>query len=332
MLCKCCKNLREAKLKFFTKGKVHQANVTGLTFFSDGFAVVSLENDSSGVTQLKVAESVTCGSNEHGTALAELVQRHNLQNSATVAVLARASYSLLQVDKPEVPANEVKDAIRWQIKDLLDFPADEAVIDVFDGGGATGHPIVFAVAAAEQKVRYVVDAMLGAGLDIKAIDIPELSLRNILAKTEENARGVALLSLWQDSGLITIVRDGKLCMARRISIGVNSLLAGADAIAVEGVDISEPQQEILDDVVLEIQRSLDYYESSMYRQPVAAVLLAPVTESIPGMQSYLDTYLAPDVRKLDLSQWLNFEIDGMSLLEQSRCMSAIGAATRSDWS
>lgn len=321
---------QEVELKLFKGCKAQQKGVTGLTFFSDGIALAHIETMSDGEVQLLVAESAECGSTEHAAVLAEMVQRHQLHNSPCVAVMARGTYSLLQIDQLNVPEEELRDAARWQIKELLDFPVEQAVIDLFPASKAVSPALAFAVAAAENKVRYVVDAMRGAGLDIKAIDIPELALRNVLIRLPENERGVALLSLWKDSGLITIVQDGELCMARRMNMGLQELFIAADAEVVDGVEVSEAQQNILDLVVLEVQRSLDYYESSVSRQPVAAVLLAPLTGSIPGLKSYLDTYLTPDVRELDLELCLV----GCSIpaAEQSRCLSAIGAALRSDWS
>ncbi|MEA3465045.1 MAG: hypothetical protein U9R29_03420 [Thermodesulfobacteriota bacterium] len=314
---------------FKRKNKL-QSGVVGLTFFSDGIALVHIEQNDAGEVLLRVAESVEGSATQHAELLSELVQRHRLQNSPCVAILARGAYSLIQIDTPDVPEQEQRDAVRWQIKDLLDYPAEQAVIDLFTASIAGASNIAFAVAAPEEKVRYVVDAMRGAGLDIKAIDIPELALRNILASTNENERGVALLTLWKDSGLITIVRDGELCMARRINIGIQELVDAGDIEVVEGVEVSQAQQNILDGVVLEIQRSLDYYESSVSRQSVTAVLIAPLIAPLPGLQSYLESYLTPDVRELDLSSWL--DCSALTITQQSRCLSAIGAALRSDWS
>lgn len=320
---------QEAKLALFKRKSSIHKGVVGLTFFSDGLALVQLETSAEGDVSLRVAESVDCGRTNHAEVLAELVQRHQLQRAPCCAVLARGTYNLIQIDQPDVPEAELRDAVRWQVKDLLDFPADHAVIDLFSTLGAGGSPMNFAVAAAEENIRYVVDVMQQSHLDVKVIDIPELALRNVIDRSFESDRGVALLSLWRDNGLVTIVRNGELCMARRINLGVQELVAAADMDAVDGVEISQAQQNILDSVVLEIQRSLDYYESSVSRQPVAAVLLAPLAAPVPGLQSYLDTYLTPDVQELDLSRWLG----NCSVVEseQSRCIAAIGAALRSDW-
>jgi MSHA biogenesis protein MshI len=329
---------QEAILSLFNKKKGRCAGVVGLTFFSDGLALVYVEHDGDGRAQVKLSHTVDCASDAHAEALTAVVQQYQLQKSPCVAVMARGAYSLIQIDKPDVAENEMRDAVRWQIKDLLDFPAEDAVIELFSAASSASPQAAFAVAAAEKKVRYVVDAMRGAELDVRAIDIPELALRNIVAKTAENERGAALLTLWDGNGLITIVHKGELCMARRINLGIKELIAAADgdgsfaATSSAGdeiaVEISQAQQNILDDMVLEIQRSLDYYESSVAHQAVSALLIAPLTEPVPGLQDYLSSYLAPQVRSLDLG--LLVSGDAMSSMSQSRCLSAVGAALRSD--
>ena len=45
-------------------------------------------------------------------------------------LLENGEYQMLTVDAPNVPAEEVKAAIRWRIKDSLNYPVEEATIDV----------------------------------------------------------------------------------------------------------------------------------------------------------------------------------------------------------
>lgn len=315
-------------LALFKRKKSKLTGVVGLTLFSDGFALVQLDYAANGEVLLKMAHSVECGGDNCTATLAALVKEHGLTGMPCAVVLPRGSYNLIQINRPDIPEEELRDAVRWQIKDLLDFPAEEAVIDLFSNGDSGSQEVTFAVAARESDVLAAVEGMRTAGLEIKAIDIPELALRNILAKNVENERGVALLILWEDNGLITVVRNGELSMSRRLNFGVGELLAAADNESIEGVEISQAQQAILDDVVLEIQRSLDYYESSISRQAVSTLMLAPAIQPIPGLNDYLNTYLAPDVRELDLAGWLGGE--SLSGIERSRCLAAVGVALRSD--
>jgi len=281
--------------------------------------------------KLVFAECVYCPAGQTSEALHKLVEKHDLAHSRTVAVMARGSYNLIQIDPPDVPEGEFREAVRWQIKDLLDFPAEQAVVDTFSSEASENQTLSFAVAASQEQVWQMVHTLRDAELDTGAIDIPELALRSLMSLLPDDGRGLALLSLWRDSGLITIVRNGELCMARRINLGVQELVAAADpAGEIDGVEISEAQQNILDAVILEIQRSLDYYESSVSRQSVSTVYIAPLSDPIPGLQSYLDSYLAPEIKPLQVGDLL--ADCTMPDTELSHCLSAIGAALRTEWS
>src|SRR5687768_6611414 len=47
-----------------------------------------------------------------------------------LSVLPSTDYQLLLVDAPNVPAPELKAAVRWKLKDMLDYHVDDATIDV----------------------------------------------------------------------------------------------------------------------------------------------------------------------------------------------------------
>lgn len=233
-----------------------------------------------------------------------MVDGLDLEGAPCVGVMPRGSYNLMQTELPAVPAEELQDAVRWQIRDLLDFPADEAVIETiaFDDT-ANGQPLSFAVAAQRSKVRNLVEVVRdGAGLDLQAIDIPELSVRALLKEIHGSEQGLALLILWKNAGLVVITRDDELCMARKVGIGLEALLNAADPQPEAGVDISMAQQELLDEAILDIQRSLDFYESNVARRPARRVLIAPLGIPFAGLVEYLDTYLNPEVGFLDLNR------------------------------
>ena len=48
-------------------------------------------------------------------------------------VLNAPQSQIVQVDKPNVPANEIISALKWQIKDLVTISPDNMVVDYFDG-------------------------------------------------------------------------------------------------------------------------------------------------------------------------------------------------------
>ncbi|HKK06901.1 MAG TPA: pilus assembly protein PilM [Gammaproteobacteria bacterium] len=272
----------------------------------------------------------------------ELVEEHKLEHAPVVTVLEPGTFNLLLVEAPEVDTTELKAAVRWRIKDMLDFHIDDAVIDVFDipGQRERGRPrMMYVVAARVSTVQERIDVLEGGGLGPEVIDIPELAQRNIAALLPEDQEGVALLQLSAAGGLITLTHQGTLYLARAIDTGLDELvpegdlaataaLAGDDGGATLGFEGAAPgQQREMDSVVLEVQRSLDYYESHFSQPPIKSLVIAPVEREVEGLVSYLAANLGVQVRMLDLNDVLESP-EPLDFALQARCISAIGAALR----
>ena len=86
-------------------------------------------------------------------------------------------------------------------------------------------------------------------------------------------------------------------------------------------------RRLLDAIVLEVQRSLDYSESHFGLPPVSGLVIAPTESPVPGMLGYLSSNLGLPVRLLDLNTVLECEQTLGDAL-QARCFEAIGAALR----
>lgn len=253
--------------------------------------------------------------------LQRLARAQRLQGLPVSSTLDIQSYSLLLVEAPDVPPAELRAAMRWRIKDLIDFHVDDAVIDVFEvparrsGGGR----LMYAVAARAALVRQRVDQLLDAGLKLDCIDIPELALRNITALLPEDVGGVALVYLRPEGGLVAVTRQGTLFLSRQMEVGTAGVL---DAKVSE-----EQRSDWLDAVVVEIQRSLDYYESHFGQPPVAGVVLSPMARELPGAVEHLAGQLGAPVRMLDVNDIIDSSAAPDHEL-QYRCLLAIGAALR----
>ncbi len=232
-------------------------------------------------------------------------------------VLADGLYQLLLVEAPRVEPAELRAAIRWKIRSLIDFHIDDAVIDVFDIPGQEDRPrgqaMMYAVVAHARDIRGHIDTLENSGLRLDIIDITDMAMRNLAALLEEDVRGVACLCLNDDHGVITITRQGALFLSRRLDI-----TAG---------DIARPDSGAVDQVVLEVQRSLDYYHSHFNQPPVNALAVLPGFESDRVLTRQLGEALNLDVSLYDIGQLLECEArpDGKHLSQQ---LLAIGGALR----
>ncbi len=229
-------------------------------------------------------------------------------------VLDGSQYELLLVEAPRVEASELRSAVRWKIKSLIDFHIDDAVIDVFEIPGQENRPqgqsMMYVIAARARRIRELVDLFEEADRNLQVIDVADMALRNLAALLDDDVRGVAMLHLERDHGVITVTRQGNLYLSRRLETGHDNL----------GAEASEQ-------LVLEVQRSLDYYDSHFAQPPVGSLRLLP---GFAGCEQLIETLA--DGLDLEVSTFdPQAELDCRVALPQSELnatLIAIGGALR----
>ena len=246
-----------------------------------------------------------------------------LDKSPVSTVLQTAAYQLQLVEMPKVPADELQAAVRWRIKDLIDYPLDEAVVEVFEmprHANAGSMPTAYAVVARSAAVLKQIEVMQQADLPMDVIDIPELCMRNIAARLPQDEDGVAFLHLAEGCGHLVVTRKGVLHIIRRIDIGRR----GLDEAAGEALML----QDRIGAIALEVQRSLDYYESHYDCRPITELVLGPGNwpDALPAA---LTQNLGLSVSRVNLEDLCNME-EELSLEDQGHCLLAVGAALRTD--
>src|SRR5665647_899833 len=92
-------------------------------------------------------------------------------------LLKAGDYQVLQVEAPNVPAAEMKIAMRWRIKDLIDFPVETATVDavVIPQGDNAHDSQALAIAARNEVIAATAKIFTDAGIPLEVIDIPELA-------------------------------------------------------------------------------------------------------------------------------------------------------------
>jgi MSHA biogenesis protein MshI len=237
-------------------------------------------------------------------------------------LLAPGEYQLLLVDAPNVPRPELKTAIRWRIKDLLDYHVDDATVDVLEvprnpAGGERGHSM-YAVTARNSVIQSCIARFDAAHIPLTVIDIEETAQRNVAALFERDERGVALLHLGEEQGLLTINYQQELVLARRIEAGIRPLLAQDGAA----------REEQLQRVLLELQRTFDHFDRQFAYVPVSKLMLAPDPEDT-GLLEYLAANLDMPVERVHLSSAISFGARAeLEAQEEWRLFHLIGAALR----
>ncbi len=250
--------------------------------------------------------------------LAKLAGQYNLARARCTTLLDATEYSLLLTEAPDVPSNELRAALRWRIKDLIDFHINDATLDVFDlpGEKVTGRARpMYAVAARSPAIQKRVDLLTGAGINLDVIDIPELAQRNLAALLPQDTQGVVLVSFTPTGGLLTITKQGELYLSRYLDTGIDALTQAADAASY------------FDHIVLEVQRSLDYYDSHFRQSPINQVVLTEPARDIAGLMDYLKANLNVGVSIMELSQLLQVR-EEVPPAQRALFLTTLGAALR----
>lgn len=244
-------------------------------------------------------------------------------------VLNPDEYQIHLVESPDVPASELREAVRWRVRDLIDFPVDEAAIDVFDmpqqaAKNRDSSRMMNVVVSRTPVIAQKAALINRSGGELEVIDIPDLVLRNLLSLTPANRTGAALLFVEAGLSLILIVSESTLYLSRRVFIGQADL-----AVLSTSDENSEEFRRGAGAISLELLRSLEYYETHFARPPVETLYIAPIGVSGPALHRHLSRALGVNVQDLNLKDLLEFSGE-MTFEQQARSLIAIGAALRQE--
>ena len=306
-------------MQFFKK-KAKSNSRVGVLVSSDQLAVAWM-GERDGAPHLIAFERVALQSEEDaGMALSKLVKSMKIEGKECSYVLNRKDYNLHLIEAPEVEASELRAAVRWKIKDLLDMKVEDAAIDVFQvpTDAYRGRNMVYVVASLKSKIKGIVEMVNESGLEMAVIDIPELVMRNLSNRYIDDENGVAFMDLRRNGSTMNITRQGELYLSRRINTQL-------DPNIMQSIE----WESLKDRLALEIQRSLDYYESQMGQIPINRIVIAQRQYDGAALAAELNDMLSAQVSVLSLTDHLNSTAQ-LTAESQQIGMAAIGATLRTN--
>ncbi|MFZ5466919.1 MAG: pilus assembly protein PilM [Pseudomonadota bacterium] len=228
--------------------------------------------------------------------------------------------SLLQLSLPEVPEAELASALKFRAREISPVPVDDMVLDYVEvpgmrarGGEKTGYCAV----ARLSQMRALRDALKSSGMTLAAIDIEDMVLRHLLARFQPGEENGALLFVGAQGSRVIVARGDRLYLFRSSNIGAHHLEGrtpqGLRPGMAEGTERRDQlQQDRLDQgeglslgrvegLVLEIQRTLDFYDSHFTDPPPRQIWLAPGWPFIPHLARQLGDQLRLPLREIALA-------------------------------
>lgn len=307
---------------------VQADNPVGLSLTAQGLAMASVQRIPGSKPRLVRCEYHPLPRQaDPSLLLRALMLQTGAESESYNLVLGPDEYQLHLVEAPAVPDSELREAVRWRVRDLIDMPLDEAALDVFDmpqqtSGGRDDARMMCVVVARNPVIAQKAAVITRGGGQIGVVDIADLALRNLLALGASDTAGGALLHVDQGYSVILVSAGSTLYLSRRIWIGQQEL-AGLLGKAPD----SEEFRRIGDALAMELLRSLEYYESHFARPAVGAVHVTGGVE--PELLAHLTQAVGVPVAPLDLAAHL----EGAASVPAdvlSHSLLAIGAALRQE--
>lgn len=263
-------------------------------------------------------------SNPDDATIKSLVDKFDLNEYHCTLVLAEDEYQLLQLEKPSVPDDELKQAVSWKLNDLINFPVEQATIEVLsvpaDSSNQPRQMFVYAVVARNTIISDYIHRFINvAKCGLEVINIAEMAQRNIATYLEQEGRGLVMLSINNNDGMLTFTAGGELYYARHIDIDIHQMQSEDSVL----------KSSIFERISLEIQRSLDNFERQFPYIAINRLVLAPFMGR-DDFYEYLKTALYIQVDCFDLTDVFVFE-RGLKLGDlnmQANFFASLGAALR----
>jgi MSHA biogenesis protein MshI len=286
----------------------------GVDFLSDGVAVTQVQTGKKNPGGIMRSEFVEASGQEAQVeALKDWVRVNNLQKIPCVCLVASDDCDVYQVERPEVDDAEMIQAVTWKIKDLLNYDVAYAVVDSYPlpDSSKNNQKQIGVVAAREAVVGSYVESIKTTAMELTALDVHELVRSNLQLVRNSAEQSLALLTLTESSGLLSVYNDTALHVSRAFMIGTDQLEKA-----------SAEDESVFDALLLEVQRSLDYFESYFGKGSVTNLRVFPQTQATEKMAMYLQ-----NLSNLDID-FISFAGDEGSAGLEQHCFHAYCAALR----
>lgn len=192
----------------------------------------------------------------------------SLKNAKCHWVLGRDLYETYHVSKPNVSNKELDEALKWQVKELVDQPISQILVSHYQHVQIDNQDDqVIAVTSSKELVETLIDCSQQSGVTLESIDIEELVIGHILKSYLDDNKIIGFIGE-DDTGLIfNFYRQGGLSFTRHKK---GQFMPQAADIGLTLQADAEAKQELF---LLEVQRTLDYVVSQVFRRPIDTILL-----------------------------------------------------------
>ncbi len=196
-----------------------------------------------------------------------LYREIGLQPGKVRLTVSGSGVFIRQITIPSMPKAELKEAVRWEIKEYLPFPVESAQIDFFILHEFVEDNVkkldVIVVACPKNLIDRTLSIAEGAGLKPVHLDICPFAIWNAMLISGQLAKEevIALIDLGDEKTVIHLFRNGVLQFAREITP------AGEDITRaiMEGI-VSDKEPRLIYERAEKIKQEMDIFSKTPHEK------------------------------------------------------------------
>lgn len=249
-------------------------------------------------------DGVPTAPEELGSHIRALLDRTGVRSSQVVMGIGGQAVTVREVRVPPMSQQELAAAVRFEAERYLPYNINEVYMDFQVLGESTEENRkmldIVVVAARQDVVDQIVAVADAARVQLRILDVESFALLRSVVPVSGDGKTIAVVDLGSEASDILITEGQRLRFTRNIPIGgaalvgaiheamdvdreaARSLLEQRGELLEEGTATSDHTKERLHDIiaphigdlVTEVRRSLDYYQTRSRAAVVDRILLA----------------------------------------------------------
>ena len=255
-------------------------------------------------------------------AIRDLIARNNIKSLDVATSVSGHSVIVRKISLPLMTEDELEKSIQWEAEQYIPFEMSEVFLDYHILGpdpNDQGQMEVILVAAKKDFVDEYIAVFKESGLTPVVMDIDCFAIENIYCSVydDESFNVVALIDMGASGLQVNILKDMVSVFTREIQLGGNSYneelqkrfglnLADAETLKlggdIAGADAELTQvamQEVTDNLVQEVRRSIDFFSATFADERVQKIYITGGVSLTKNIVNSLSDGLGVDVEILD---------------------------------
>lgn len=235
-------------------------SVIGIATYAKAVNAVSLKRVQGGWQIDKTHSVAVAEPGDYTKAITDCTNEVSKLSCAINLVIPHHYYQIVQMEKPNLTDDEIVQSLPWTTKDLVNISPENIIADFID------YPISLPMQASKMNVfitdkthiKPLINSFANTSAVLRSMTSEEMVLLTLFGKDKD--AHMLVVQHVEHEPRILIICDGKLVLVRRL----NGFI---------GITAKDQNSAFIDALGLEIQRSMDFFESQLKQPPIRSIQL-----------------------------------------------------------